>query len=319
MFRKEFFRIFYDDDVEGGAGKSTDEGGNLFEGAKSDEGDKSDEGIKTPVIDLGNDETGRPPWCQEKFWDAEAKEVRSETMAKAYAETEREFQRVRQNLPEGVPKETKDYFTDNIVKDGKIVLPEGLKNTLELKSDDANLQALAELCRQSGVPVATFEKLVPGYLKIQDDLQGPAVDTIQELESLGPNGKAMIVTNLAYLDSLKAQGTLNDDQYALAYAAFGTDADGMKVLDAMRVAAGNEPIPKGEMEVMPKYSKEDLFARQADPKYGVDKTFTEETDAAYAEVYGTKDAGTSEASGIGVGAAMAQDRESLKTDFKTTR
>ena len=70
---------------------------------------------------------------------------------------------------------------------------------------------------------------------------------------------------------------------------------------------------------MPKYSKEDLFARLSDDKYGHDKTFTDETDAAYAEVYGTEFAGTSEASGIGMGAAIAQDRKSLEEDFKTKR
>ena len=316
MLRKEFFRIFYDGDAEGGTGGSTDEGSNLFTGAKS--GDDT-EGDKKPVIDLGDGETGRPSWLPDKFWDSDKKEIRSETMARAYTETEREFQRVRQNLPEGVPKETADYFTETLVKDGKIILPEGLKNTPEIKIDEPRITALAELCRASGVPAATFEKLLPGFLKIEDELLGPGVNTAEEMESLGPNGKATIAVNLAYLESMRAQGTMTQEMYDISYAMFGTDAMGMKVLDALRVAAGNEPIPKGDMEVMPKYSKEDLFARQGDERYGVDKVFTDETDAAYEEVYGTEQTGSSEASGVGIGAAIVQDRKTVEEDFKTKR
>lgn len=318
MLRDEFFKVFYegDDGAAPAEGAAPSGESNLFNQVeKAPEGDKPPSG----EIDLGDEETGRPEWCPEKFWDTEAKSVRGETLMKSYAEMERDYDRSKQNLPEGVPKETSEYFTDNIVKDGKVILPEGLQNTFEVASDNPTLLALADACRVEGVGVAVFEKLLPKYYAAIDAEMGPPIDPAAEMARLGPNSKSIITANEKYLDSLQAQGVLTQEQRDMAWNVFGTVAETMQVLDAFRVAAGEKPIPIGDTKAMPKFTEDELFDRMGDPKYGTDKSFTQETDEAYVSFYGTDPSGRSPVTSVGMDGAMRKDREVVKEQFKTDR
>lgn len=318
MLRREFMRVLFDDEGEGGTGGDEPASGTLLDLAKEGEGGKEDDDT-TPGIDLGDDETGRPSYVPEKFWDKDSKAPRTEVIMKSYAELERDFKRNQQGLPEGVPKEVTGYFTEAIVKDGKVIMPEGLKNSFDVKADDAGLTALAQVCMDNGIPVAAWEKLVPAYYAAQDEAMGPPISIEEEMNRLGPNKKDMLLTNGNYLDSLVAQGVVPADKLEMLKSVFFSYAEGVQALDYLRLGAGHAPIPIGDTRPMAKHTEAELQEMMGDKRYNVDKAFTDEVDKGYEDLYGTEPAGSSVPTEDGIAMAIKKDKEVLEKDYHIER
>lgn len=307
---RQLWRIFLDADDGAPPG-----GVNLIDNSRDE---PPADGDTTPQIDLGGDD-GRPGYVPEKFWDAKEKTARVESIMKSYDELERNYKRVEQGLAADIPKDVADYFTDAIVKDGKIVVPEGLQNTFDLKSDDPFLNQMAAKFQELEISPDKFAALVPAYLAGMDEAQGPPTTEAAEMEKLGPQAKSIMAVNTAFLDSALAQGTFTPEQHALASAVFGSSADAMSVLDALRVSAGHEPIPKGPVERMPETTEEELYERQTSDKYKDDAAFRAETDEMFARFYGTEPAGSSTPSGVGMQMAKKQDKKVLEEKYNQKR
>lgn len=182
----------------------------------------------------------RPSNIPEKFWDAKAGVVRSDAMAKAYADLETKLRNGGKTDPDDIVPENAtvaDYFGEAIELDESV-------DRIGLTMDDPGLKVASEVFHKYGIGKATALNIVKDMFKGMNEHAPAPMDPDAELKSLGPNGKHVIDGTYAWLNKLDREGKLNDDDAQIAIEMMGT-ARGVKFLNKIRGMTGEQAIPTG--------------------------------------------------------------------------
>lgn len=180
----------------------------------------------------------RPEWAPQKFYDAEKGDVNVENLANAYTKLEKAHTELRsqKGLANDAPKEATEYFAD-------FTTPEDANRVGDVSKDDPALQVFSEVLHKHGIGKEMASAMVSEFLtKINPHLPEP-INTEAEIEKLGPNGKALIGINDAWLTGMFQSGQLSSQELAVAYT-LATNAEGIQLLNKFRVMSGEMPTPR---------------------------------------------------------------------------
>lgn len=216
-----------------------------------------------------------------------------ETIDKLYART----QSLRKSLGQKgnqAPKEPTEYSLDGVE------IPEGVHGfQADELSADPVYQTAQQAAHKAGMSVdmfKTFMGSLMGGLR-----EAGVVDTDDgwletQIEALGGSEQAK-----TYVDTIERWGQglvdakkLDDDAFA-AMEQLMQSAGGIKLLNALRVEAGEKAIPiiPGQTAGGAK-NKDELYALKADPRYGQEAEYTNYVEEEFRKFFGGGRSGTSQ-------------------------
>ncbi len=238
----------------------------------------------------------RPEFIPEQFWNKESKEVDTEAMAKSYAELRNQNNKLLQDGP-GKPLETAEEYLKDFVPPTKgrsgAQGEEGspLDRFEEgLDANDPAFIAASKAAKAANLSKKMFNEFIITFMEETNRLLPEPIDVEKELESLGEGGTAMVQTNVNWVNALKTNGVLNEDQHALLFE-FGSTALGVELVNALRTNSGEKPIPTGGSVNTGAKTPAECQAMIADERYRQDgpvgDAYRAEVDAEFAKAFGT--------------------------------
>lgn len=213
-------------------------------------------------IDWGD----RPDYIPEQFWDPkDGPDL--EGMAKAYQE-------MRTKMSQGKHKAPKDGAYDiAALKDHGVT------------DDDPLLNQFKGFAAENGLSQDQFDQITQMYMNHMGEMMGD-IETSREAEmaKLGPKGEKVVSSLNQWLTKLGNSGALSADEVD-AIAAKADNANFIMALNKIRQSYGEQAIPDITVQEGNTYSKADLEAMLADPRYGKDMHYTQQVEQKFYDMY----------------------------------
>lgn len=215
------------------------------------------------AIDWGD----RPDYIPEQFWsDTDGPDL--EGMAKAYNEMRTKMSQGKHKAP----------------KDGKYDIAQLKEHGVA--DDDPLLGQFTEFAKENGLSQDQFDQITAMYAaQMAEMTENIEYDRQQEMQKLGPKADKIISGLDGWLSKLGNSGTLAPEEVdAIANAA--NNANYIKALNKIRASYGEQTIPDVTVQEGNNYTKADLDAMVADPRYGKDMSYTQQVERKFMEFFG---------------------------------
>lgn len=278
----------------------TNKGGLMGQAAAGDEPPKPDEPPvhpadvppEPPPTPAGE----RPEFVPEQFWDTEKKEVNLEEFAKSYAEVRNQNNKLLQ-IGGGKPLENaEEYIKDFVPPTRGRPGADGVEgDPLDrfdkgLTGNDPVFLAAARAAKKANLSKKQYDEFVYTFMEESHELLPEPLNEEAELKKLGTDGINMVKTNANWINALKANGVLNQDQYDLLLD-FGSTALGVELTNAIRVNSGEKKIPTGGSVNTGVKTPDECAAMLSDKRYHdqgpAGDAYRLEVDAEFAKTHGT--------------------------------
>ena len=210
----------------------------------------------------------RPEWLPEKFWNEEdGPEL--EKMAKSYDELQKQFSQGKHKAPD-------NYDTAIVEEQG-------------FETNDPIVESTVEWAKKYNINQAAFDELVGTVASMSADNQKNAERSYEEeLASLGPNGNAIIKSNIDWSDGLERKGIISAEEREY-FNDIGGNAIGQRIMQKLRGMTGDmSKIPLADVAeagVSEADFKAETQSMMADPRYGSDPKFTREVEERFTRRY----------------------------------
>ena len=209
----------------------------------------------------------RPDYIPEQFWsDTDGPDL--EGMAKAYNE-------MRTKMSQGKHKAPKDgkYDIAQLKEQG-------------VADDDPLLSQFTNFATENGLSQDQFDQITAMYAaQMADMTENIEYDRQQEMQKLGPKADKIISGLDSWLSKLGNSGTLSPEEVD-AVASAANNANYIKALNKIRASYGEQTIPDVSVQEGTNYTKADLDAMIADPRYGKDMAYTQGVERKFMEFFG---------------------------------
>lgn len=237
----------------------------------------------------------RPDFIMEQHWNKETGEVNLEALAKSYADSRKENNKLQQNI-EGKPLETPEEYLKDFVppsrgrgSDGQEGSP--LDRFAEgLDAEDPAFVAASKAAKNANLSKKQFDEFVFSFMEATNDLLPEPINPQDELEKLGEGGQSLVNHNAKWINGLRSTGVLNQDQYDLLLD-FGGSALGVELVNALRMNSGEKPIPINSSVNNGAKTPDECSAMLADERYQADgpvgDAYRAEVEAEFAKTHGT--------------------------------
>lgn len=254
-------------------------GGGLgkFRQAEEQQGNDENRGEESNDQPVKIGEDGRPENVPVKFWDAEKKEVRLDSMLRAYNALEAKQTR-KEGEGEAAPEKPEDYFPADFALDPEV-------DRIGLEADDPGLKAASKVFHKYGISKTAAMGIVKDMFKEMNQHAPVPVDPAQEFKSLGANAQAIIDANIVWLEGLERDGKLGDADADIAVNLMQTAA-GARFLNKMRGLSGQLPIPVSHGAPSASMSPEEWHSEMQEAVKKKDYNRQEELDGLSARVFG---------------------------------
>jgi hypothetical protein len=192
----------------------------------------------------------RPDWLPESVWDAEKKAPKVDALLTEFQRADKIAKDLRVKLSKGeqnAPKTPDEY---------KAPVFEGDDAALSkmLDPSDPFVKGLNSIAHEAGLSQKQYETFMGKAAKMiaeqAGNAQAPTEMTAEEKEDyrrkvydeIGPGAAQMVTAVAAHINMLKNQGQFSESELT-EIKAMASTADGLKVLNKMRVLMGGESIP----------------------------------------------------------------------------
>ena len=261
-----------------------DAGGGLLAGAAAKKA--ADAAAAAGKDNKGDGSPKRPDDVPEKFWDPKTGAVNYKAWAKSTKDTRTELETLKQS--KGAPAKVEDY---------KFEVPETLKEAV--KDSDPVVKLFPDLAFNAGLSQEQFSEISGKFLEEAQKHVPPAISFEHEKKKLGEHADLIMTTVLNWGEKLVKEGVWSPTDFQ-EITIMGSTAEGILALNKLRTHyTGEPPIPTTGSSASGLPSKQELYAKVADPRYQTDNGFREQTEKEFIAVFGDAPAGSSP-TGMGV-------------------
>jgi hypothetical protein len=221
-----------------------------------------DNATKTaPVTTDSQEQTvvSKPEYVQDKFWDADRKEVNLENLASSYNALEKKLGSRTEDLSKQIRQDIELERLKNAPEAYKINLPELPENVDVSVSDDMEIvQWWKDTAKKNGLSQQQFDDGVNMFI---NNAIANLPDMNAEMQNLGDNARARI--EAAELWSKK---NLSPDAYN-TFSSIAATANGVKAIEEIMKLTKDSPIPTTPTQVSVMPDLQDLKSMMNDPRY----------------------------------------------------
>ena len=216
---------------------------------------------KAPVTTDSQEQTvvSKPEYVQDKFWDADRKEVNLENLASSYNALEKKLGSRTEDLSKQIRQDMELERLKNAPEAYKVNLPELPENVDVSVSDDMEIvQWWKETAKKNGLSQEQFDEGVNMFI---NNAISALPDINAEMQNLGDNARERI--EAAELWSKKH---LSPDAYN-TFSSIAATANGVKAIEEIMKLTKDSPIPTTPTQVSVTPDLQDLKSMMNDPRY----------------------------------------------------
>ena len=221
-----------------------------------------DNATKTaPVTTDSQEQTvvSKPEYVQDKFWDADRKEVNLENLASSYNALEKKLGSRTEDLSKQIRQDIELERLKNAPEAYKVNLPELPENVDVSVSDDMEIvQWWKETAKKNGLSQDQFDEGVNMFI---NNAISALPDINAEMQNLGDNARERI--EAAELWSKK---NLSPEAYN-TFSSIAATANGVKAIEEIMKLTKDSPIPTTPTQVSVTPDLQDLKSMMNDPRY----------------------------------------------------
>lgn len=216
-----------------------------------------------PALDFS---LGKPEGFPDEFWDAEKKVPVVDKLFDSYTQQKLRADGLRVKLSKGEfegkpPEDIKEYVLE-LSDELKPLVPE----------DDRLFNTARQAAKDAGLPKEAFAKfmlpIITEMAKAKAEHEAPATpeeieaDRIAKVEKLGPSGHKIVDAVGSFITQLQARGTFSE-QEAVAAKNMVFDADSAKVMNKLRMMAGDSSQVPVDVPIESGASRQDVETKMA--------------------------------------------------------
>lgn len=221
----------------------------------------ADDNANAPVATDSQEQpvVAKPEFVQDKFWDAERKEVNLENLASSYNALEKKLGSRTEDLSKQIRQDLEQEKLGKAPEEYKVNLPELPENVDVTVSDDMELvQWWKDTAKQNGLSQEQFDQGVNAFV---NNAVATLPDVNSEMEKLGDNAKERIEAS-----ELWSKKHLSPEAYN-TFSSLAATADGVKVIEEIMKLTKDSPIPTTPTQVSVTPNEDDLKSMLKDPRY----------------------------------------------------
>ena len=221
----------------------------------------ADDNANAPVATDSQEQpvVAKPEFVQDKFWDAERKEVNLENLASSYNALEKKLGSRTEDLSKQIRTDLEQEKLGKTPEEYKVNLPELPENVDVTVSDDMELvQWWKDTAKQNGLSQEQFDQGVNAFV---NNAVATLPDVNAEMEKLGDNAKERIEAS-----ELWSKKNLSPESYS-TFSSLAATAEGVKVVEEIMKLTKDSPIPTTPTQVSVTPNEDDLKSMLQDPRY----------------------------------------------------
>jgi hypothetical protein len=221
----------------------------------------ADDNANAPVATDSQEQpvVAKPEFVQDKFWDAERKEVNLENLASSYNALEKKLGSRTEDLSKQIRTDLEQEKLSKTPEEYKVNLPELPENVDVTVSDDMELvQWWKDTAKQNGLSQEQFDQGVNAFV---NNAVATLPDVNAEMEKLGDNAKERIEAS-----ELWSKKNLSPESYS-TFSSLAATAEGVKVIEEIMKLTKDSPIPTTPTQVSVTPNEDDLKSMLQDPRY----------------------------------------------------
>lgn len=245
-----------------------------------------DDNATAPITTETQEQTvsDKPEYVQDKFWDADRKEVNLENLASSYNALEKKLGSRTEDLSKQVRQDLEQERLGKVPEEYKVNVPELPENVDVSVSDDMEIvQWWKETAKQNGLSQEQFDEGVKVFI---DNAMATLPDVNAEMQKLGDNSKERV--EAAELWSKK---NLSPEAYN-TFSSIASTAEGVKAIEEIMKMTKDSPMPTTPTQVSVTPDFADLKSMMNDPRYydsnKRDDAYIKRVTELYEKAYNTK-------------------------------
>ena len=221
------------------------------------------------VQEATTEESSKPEYISDKFWDSDRGEVNVESLGTSYNSLEKKLGQRTDELTKQIRTDMEQERSAKVPEKYEIKMPELPEDIdMEVHEDQPLLQWWSETAKSMGLSQDQFNDGINQF--VQNEISGlPNIEA--ETQLLGDNAKDRIESA-----DLWAKKHLSENAYSTV-AKLSSTAEGVKALEEIMALNKSSVMPSSPTAVDSKPSLSDLRSMMKDPKYWKDG----EKDPAY--------------------------------------
>ena len=201
----------------------------------------------------------KPEFVQDKFWNADRKEVNLENLASSYNALEKKLGSRTEDLSKQIRTDLEQERLGKTPEEYKVNLPELPENVDVSVSDDMEIvQWWKDTAKKNGLSQDQFDEGVNAFV---NNAMATLPDINGEMEKLGDNAKERIEAG-----ELWSKKNLSPESYN-TFSSLAATADGVKVIEEIMKLTKDSPIPTTPTQVSVTPNQDDLKSMLQDPRY----------------------------------------------------
>ena len=220
-----------------------------------------DDNATAPITTEEQEQTvsDKPEYVQDKFWDADRKEVNLENLASSYNALEKKLGSRTEDLSKQVRQDLEQERLGKVPEEYNLNVPELPENVDVSVSDDMEIvQWWKDTAKQNGLSQEQFDEGVKVFI---DNAMATLPDINAEMEKLGDNSKERV--EAAELWSKK---NLSPEAYN-TFSSVASTAEGVKAIEEIMKMTKDSPMPTTPTQVSVTPDLVDLKSMMNDPRY----------------------------------------------------
>ena len=218
-----------------------------------------DNAPSAPIATETPSEVIKPDYIQDKFWNAETKEVNIENLASSYNSLESKLGSRTEDLSKQIRTDLENERLSKVPESYKLNVPEMDQNTKVTISEDMPIvQWWGKTAKEAGLSQEQYDAGVDAFVKnATANLPNPDL----ERQKLGDSGKERIEAA-----NMWSKKHLSPDAYN-SISSFASTADGVKALEEVMKLTKDSSMPTAPTQVDVAASMDDLKSMLNDPRY----------------------------------------------------
>ena len=245
-----------------------------------------DDNATAPITTETQEQTvsDKPEYVQDKFWDADRKEVNLENLASSYNALEKKLGSRTEDLSKQVRQDLEQERLGKVPEEYNLNVPELPENVDVSVSEDMEIvQWWKDTAKQNGLSQDQFDEGVKVFI---DNAMATLPDVNAEMEKLGDNSKERV--EAAELWSKK---NLSPEAYN-TFSSVASTAEGVKAIEEIMKMTKDSPMPTTPTQVSVTPDLVDLKSMMNDPRYydsnKRDDAYIKRVTELYEKAYETK-------------------------------
>lgn len=245
-----------------------------------------DDNAKAPIATEAQEQTvsDKPEFVQDKFWDADRKEVNLENLASSYNALEKKLGSRTEDLSKQVRQDLEQERLGKTPEEYKVNVPELPENVDVSVSDDMEIvQWWKDTAKKNGLSQEQFDEGVNAFV---NNAMASLPDVNAEMKKLGDSSKERV--EAAELWSKK---NLSPEAYS-TFSSIASTADGVKAIEEIMKMTKDSPMPRTPTQVSVTPDLGDLKSMMNDPRYydsnKRDDSYIKRVTELYEKAYETK-------------------------------